>query len=77
MVSFARISLKSSKKWGKYSENEKSNDSSDNLRKFVNTKKQTIYCGFDPTAKSLHIGNLVGMKKKRFKYVLNNFFQKV
>lgn len=34
-----------------------------NLRKLVSTKKQTIYCGFDPTAKSLHIGNLVGKKK--------------
>lgn len=34
-----------------------------NLRKLVSTKKQTIYCGFDPTAKSLHIGNLVGKQK--------------
>lgn len=34
---------------------------SDQLRKFVMSKKQTIYCGFDPTAQSLHIGNLVGM----------------
>jgi len=32
-----------------------------NLRKLVSTNKQTIYCGFDPTAKSLHIGNLVGI----------------
>jgi tyrosyl-tRNA synthetase len=33
---------------------------SSNLKKLVASKKQAIYCGFDPTAKSLHIGNLVG-----------------
>ncbi|CAF0769346.1 unnamed protein product [Adineta ricciae] len=33
----------------------------DNLRKLVTSKKQTIYCGFDPTARSLHVGNLVGL----------------
>ncbi|CAF1010865.1 unnamed protein product [Rotaria sp. Silwood1] len=36
-------------------------ETDDNLRKLISTKKQTIYCGFDPTAKSLHIGNLVGL----------------
>ncbi|CAF4411360.1 unnamed protein product, partial [Adineta steineri] len=30
------------------------------VEKLVTSKQQTIYCGFDPTAKSLHIGNLVG-----------------
>jgi tyrosyl-tRNA synthetase len=32
-----------------------------NLRKLVTNSQQTIYCGFDPTARSLHIGNLVGL----------------
>jgi len=29
------------------------------LRKYLDTPGQTMYCGFDPTAESLHIGNLV------------------
>jgi len=29
------------------------------LRKYLETPGQTMYCGFDPTAESLHIGNLV------------------
>lgn len=33
---------------------------SDHQRKLVTREKQTVYCGFDPTARSLHIGNLVG-----------------
>ncbi len=31
----------------------------DGLRKYLDTPDQTMYCGFDPTAESLHIGNLV------------------
>jgi tyrosyl-tRNA synthetase len=31
----------------------------DELRKALNTGRVTIYCGFDPTAAGLHIGNLV------------------
>lgn len=29
------------------------------LETLLNSKSQTLYCGFDPTAKSLHIGSLV------------------
>jgi len=29
------------------------------LRKYLDTPGQAMYCGFDPTAESLHIGNLV------------------
>ena len=29
------------------------------LRKYLETPGQSMYCGFDPTAESLHIGNLV------------------
>jgi len=31
----------------------------DGLHAYLNTPGQTMYCGFDPTAESLHIGNLV------------------
>jgi len=31
----------------------------DGLRKHFETPGRTLYCGFDPTAKSLHIGNMV------------------
>jgi len=31
----------------------------DGLRKLLNEGPQTIYCGFDPTAASMHIGNLI------------------
>jgi tyrosyl-tRNA synthetase len=31
----------------------------DGLRKYLDTPGQSMYCGFDPTAESLHIGNLV------------------
>ena len=31
----------------------------DELRKALNSGRVTIYCGFDPTAPGLHIGNLV------------------
>jgi tyrosyl-tRNA synthetase len=31
----------------------------DGLRKYLADPGQTMYCGFDPTAESLHIGNLV------------------
>ncbi len=31
----------------------------DGLRKYLDTPGQAMYCGFDPTAESLHIGNLV------------------
>jgi len=31
----------------------------DGLRTYLGTPGQTMYCGFDPTAESLHIGNLV------------------
>jgi len=31
----------------------------DGLRKYLDAPGQTMYCGFDPTAESLHIGNLV------------------
>jgi tyrosyl-tRNA synthetase len=31
----------------------------DGLRKYLATPGQSMYCGFDPTAESLHIGNLV------------------
>jgi tyrosyl-tRNA synthetase len=31
----------------------------DELRKALNSGSVTIYCGFDPTAAGLHIGNLV------------------
>lgn len=27
----------------------------------ISTNLQSVYCGFDPTAKSLHIGNLLGI----------------
>ncbi len=33
----------------------------DGLRKLFDTERVTFYVGFDPTAPSLHIGNLVGM----------------
>ena len=32
--------------------------SEDNVRKLLDTK-QTIYCGFDPSASSMHLGNYV------------------
>lgn len=35
-------------------------DSSDDFHKILRTP-QTVYCGFDPTAQSLHIGNLLGL----------------
>lgn len=44
--------------------------SSNNIRKLVTSGKQSIYCGFDPTAKSLHIGNLVGMLICLFRFIL-------
>ncbi|CAF1511166.1 unnamed protein product, partial [Didymodactylos carnosus] len=31
------------------------------LTQSVMNKKQTVYCGFDPTAESLHIGNLIAL----------------
>ncbi len=31
----------------------------ENLREHLDTPGRTLYCGFDPTAESLHIGNLV------------------
>lgn len=35
---------------------------SDNLRSVcLNTKPLRVYCGFDPTAESLHLGNLLGI----------------
>lgn len=33
----------------------------DGLRKLLATERVTFYVGFDPTASSLHVGNLVGM----------------
>lgn len=39
----------------------------DSLHDFLNTEQQTIYCGFDPTGDSLHLGNLVSLiTLKRF-----------
>jgi tyrosyl-tRNA synthetase len=46
---------------------------SENLKKLVTSKKQTIYCGFDPTAKSLHIGNLVGELIILFKFLISDY----
>jgi len=42
--------------------------SSDNeLEEHLNSRSRTVYCGFDPTAESLHIGNLVPLLAlKRF-----------
>ena len=34
-------------------------DATPGSEKLLDTEKITVYCGFDPTAKSLHIGNLV------------------
>ena len=34
-------------------------DATPGSEKLLNSEKITVYCGFDPTAKSLHIGNLV------------------
>ena len=31
----------------------------DKVREYCETPGRTLYCGFDPTAPSLHIGNLV------------------
>jgi len=31
------------------------------LEKLVGSKKVSVYCGFDPTAESLHLGNLLGI----------------
>lgn len=31
----------------------------DKVREYLSTPGQTMYCGFDPTAESLHVGNLV------------------
>ena len=39
----------------------------DELDKDLSEKKLTLYCGFDPSASSLHIGNLLGI------FVLANF----
>ncbi|KPC99682.1 Tyrosine--tRNA ligase [Geobacillus sp. BCO2] len=33
----------------------------DGLRKLLNEERVTLYCGFDPTADSLHIGNLAAI----------------
>ncbi|MCH1627575.1 tyrosine--tRNA ligase [Fredinandcohnia quinoae] len=39
----------------------------DGLRTLLNNEKVKLYCGFDPTADSLHIGHLVGiLSLKRF-----------
>jgi tyrosyl-tRNA synthetase len=39
----------------------------DELHQHLNEKSQTVYCGFDPTADSLHIGSLVPLlAMKRF-----------
>src|SRR5260370_18116584 len=37
----------------------------DDLRKALDTGIVTFYCGFDPTAPSLHIGNLVQLLTMR------------
>ncbi len=31
------------------------------LDSIVATRKVSVYCGFDPTAESLHLGNLLGI----------------
>jgi tyrosyl-tRNA synthetase len=31
------------------------------LEKIAATETLTVYCGFDPTAESLHLGNLLGI----------------
>jgi tyrosyl-tRNA synthetase len=31
------------------------------LRDWLNEKSRTLYCGFDPTADSLHVGSLIGL----------------
>ncbi|MGI6395594.1 MAG: tyrosine--tRNA ligase [bacterium] len=36
-----------------------SNITDPEIEKYLNENKVTVYCGFDPTAESLHIGNLV------------------
>ncbi|XP_071954001.1 tyrosine--tRNA ligase, mitochondrial-like [Antedon mediterranea] len=36
-------------------------NSTDELAKVLTSSPQTIYCGFDPTASSLHIGNLLAI----------------
>ncbi|XP_033117961.1 tyrosine--tRNA ligase, mitochondrial-like isoform X2 [Anneissia japonica] len=36
-------------------------NSSDELAKLLTSSPQTVYCGFDPTAPSLHIGNLLAI----------------
>jgi len=39
--------------------------SKDGLRKLMESKKITLYQGFDPSMPSLHLGNLVGLMKLR------------
>lgn len=34
----------------------------ENLQKWLNEKPRTVYAGFDPTAESLHVGNLMPLK---------------
>lgn len=34
---------------------------SDALEKATESETLTVYCGFDPTAESLHLGNLLGI----------------
>ncbi|HSW59834.1 MAG TPA: tyrosine--tRNA ligase, partial [bacterium] len=36
-----------------------SNVTDPEIEKYLNENKVTVYCGFDPTAESLHVGNLV------------------
>jgi tyrosyl-tRNA synthetase len=33
----------------------------DGLEKWAGSRKVAVYCGFDPTAESLHLGNLLGI----------------
>ena len=37
----------------------------DDLRKALDTELVTFYCGFDPTAPSLHMGNLLQLQTMR------------
>lgn len=36
-------------------------DIANDLEKAASQQQLTVYCGFDPTAESLHIGNLLGI----------------
>ena len=46
---------------GKVSPLVKQDTTSDALEKAAGAGALTVYCGFDPTAESLHLGNLLGI----------------